>query len=50
MALLEDDYRDPAFTWAAYTQAYDPATGGKNNPSARRKKRVSAPPDARPSA
>lgn len=28
-----DDYRDPAFSWAAYARAYDPATWGQRPPS-----------------
>lgn len=27
-----DDYRDPAFNWAAFEQAYDPQTWGKQSP------------------
>jgi pectate lyase len=27
-----DDYRDPAFSWAAYAAAYDPATWGRRPP------------------
>jgi pectin methylesterase-like acyl-CoA thioesterase/pectate lyase len=28
-----EDYRDPAFDWAAYARAYDPATWGRRPPS-----------------
>lgn len=30
-----DDYRDPAFDWAGYARAYDPATWGQRPPSGR---------------
>jgi len=31
-ALGAEDYRDPAFSWPAFAQAYDPATWGRGKP------------------